>query len=47
MRRFLLLPLLLGLSAAPSRAQEYQLVFADEFEGTGRPDSTIWGNEQG
>lgn len=47
MRKFLLSSLLLGLAAVPSLAQEYKLVFADEFDGNGRPDSTIWGYEQG
>jgi len=28
-------------------AQEYQLVFSDEFDGNGRPDSTIWSYEHG
>lgn len=28
-------------------AQQYQLVFSDEFDGNGRPDSTIWGYEYG
>lgn len=28
-------------------AQQYQLVFFDEFDGNGRPDSTIWGYEYG
>ncbi len=46
MRKFLL-SLLLGMFAAPLVAQEYQLVFADEFDGNGCPDSTIWGYEQG
>ena len=39
--------MLLGMLAVPLVAQEYQLVFADEFDGNGRPDSTIWGYEQG
>ena len=45
--RKVLLSLLLGMLAVPLVAQEYQLVFADEFDGNGRPDSTIWGYEQG
>ena len=45
--RKVLLSLLLGMLAVPLVAQEYQLFFADEFDGNGRPDSTIWGYEQG
>ena len=41
--RKVLLSLLLGMLAVPRVGQEYPLVFAAEFDGTGRGDSSIWG----
>ena len=35
------------LCATQLSAQEWRLAWSDEFDGNGRPDSTIWNYEQG
>ncbi len=42
-----LLLLLLSIHLLPLQSQEYRLVWSDEFNTDGRPDSTSWNFEQG
>jgi len=42
-----LIAILLGAFSISLSAQEYKLVWSDEFEGEGRPDSTKWSYEHG
>lgn len=45
--RFVAIVLLLAVSALPLMAQEWRLVWSDEFSHDGRPDSTVWNYEHG
>lgn len=48
MRATLVLPLLFALSVpAPARADDWKLVWSDEFSKDGRPDPAKWGYEEG
>lgn len=47
MRRFLPFALMLALSSLSVAAQEYHLVWSDEFDYEGRPDSDKWTFEEG
>ena len=42
-----MLALMLVASVAPMSAQEWQLIWSDEFDRDGAPDSTFWNYEQG
>lgn len=46
MKKTLILILLAGW-VMPFAAQEWKLVWSDEFERVGRPDSTVWNYERG
>lgn len=47
MKRQVMMGLLLWMCAASLTAQEWRLVWSDEFNRDGRPDSTVWNYEQG
>ena len=47
MKKIILLTMFACLFSSVSRAQGWQLVWADEFDYNGLPDSTKWGYEEG
>ncbi|HEX2536296.1 MAG TPA: glycoside hydrolase family 16 protein [Chitinophagaceae bacterium] len=47
LKRNIFLLLLLGTVCSPAGAQQRKLVWADEFNYTGLPDSTRWGYDRG